>query len=352
MKIYRRNKNSSEDRGGGDPLVEDLLGINDQDCRLLVSEGNILPDYSRNIFGTKKSSSTPQTAFDQFQPWSTNRHLLISSPQVIGKPSRSLVSGPPRIPTFLTKPSTESPGPHSKLNKILKTRPSGALDLPYRSIQSPCVAFRLSTVNLDVESMREEVDNTPVDQVQSRDPRTKTIMRRTFAFSRRNAVGDSEKGERGKDRHFMLSGFQGVQGAVPRMRVTGKATEFQSIEDMKISAKEFFEQKNRDFISNILQKTKSQESCTKLNKNPYFLGAMRRMLSDSSQGSAISSNSWRKVEKQRGILIVQKKTKGSDTFKRKNLLEKQVDLRQATKDIRKRPIQLSLQNYTKRQSDI
>lgn len=86
-------------------------------------------------------------------------------------------------------------------------------------------------------------------------------------------------------------------------------------------------EKNEQFIHGILSKRRSEQNCFLLNKNPYFVGAIRRVLAESSKSPEnFRSDSWQKIEKQRGIIIVPKVIKSSNKkFKNQHLLEKKID---------------------------
>lgn len=63
-------------------------------------------------------------------------------------------------------------------------------------------------------------------------------------------------------------------------------------------------------IANIIGKKIADSKCAALNRNPYFLGKVRRIILDTGRESLQRSESLKKIETKRGIVIVPKKVAG------------------------------------------
>ena len=65
-------------------------------------------------------------------------------------------------------------------------------------------------------------------------------------------------------------------------------------------------------VESILKKKEPLNSCLSLNRNPYFLGKVRRLILDTSRGIMSRSSSLKKIELKRGIVVIPKKLGASE----------------------------------------
>lgn len=129
-----------------------------------------------------------------------------------------------------------------------------------------------------------------------------------------------------KDPDLPSSGI--ISPLVPSQKIkirsrSRKSNEAAGAKETKVS----FDLPNKiNMIENILVKKDSDNSCLSLNRNPYFLGRVRRMILESSKDSIKKSSSLKKIETKRGIIIFTKKVSTAGIQNKNLLLEKKISL--------------------------
>jgi hypothetical protein len=328
----------AEDKSKGEFLVEDLMGMNDQECRFMLSEGNMRSGYgARFISGNQSSSKTGQVSL-HLEPWiQSSQGIFMSEAYMHMKPLKKPNAFIMRKGSNWTNPIKPPDVAQTKLSNFLNQKPQTEFRPQIFSQRDSL--FRLTALNFTSDSMQADKDSQVDDSLKAT---IVTGKRRSFIFSHRDPAKASLIQNKTME-NKVFSGFTVVPPKISKSKYLKNTNGFQTLNELKLNVVDKKDQRNHQFVHNILGKERSQERYSKLNKNPYFLGAMRRMLSNSTKNANLRSDSWKNVEMQRGILVVQKKTKGSDLFRKNTLLEKQIDIKYATKNLnwKKSPLIIS-----------
>lgn len=328
----RREFNTeAEEKIKCDPLVEDLMGINDQECRFMLSEENMRSGYGANFLsGNLSSSRTGQVSLN-LEPWvQSSQGILMSEPYMQEKPLKLPKAFNMRKSSNWISPIKSLDVAQTRLGNFLNRKPQTEFRLQNFSQRDSL--FRQTALNFTSDSMPADKDSQVDDSLKAT---VATRKRRSFIFSLTDAAkASSNQSKIIENKHMVFAGFPVVPPKISKSKCLNKTNRFQTLNDLRFDVADKKDERNQQFVNSILGKERSQESCSKLNKNPYFIGAMRRMLSNSTKNANLRSDSWKNVEIQRGILVVQKKTKGSDLFRKNALLEKKIDIKYAIRDLK------------------